>query len=213
MTDRKTTAPVIQTEAAWVFPHRLYPRQNRQGRSSFQDYLSFLGRPALSGSSLAISVFKLDRSVLLSNNKPTRRSWLFFASMPALRQAFFTWFNTAYSASGMVKLSRTNLAFFTFSFVGAVVTAVTATGLAVTGVFTAGFFAGLVAGLVAAFVGIAGVITFAAGAFAAVFAGICGFALTALTFDAALAIVFVGTARALTDFMVFLTEEVAIMDS
>jgi hypothetical protein len=124
----------------------------------------------------------------------------------------------------MVKLSRTNLAFFAFSFAGATVTA-EAAGLATafTGVFAAGLVVDLATGLVAALIAglAAALITFTAGAFAAVFTGVCGLAfttaltvaLTSVTFDAAVAIFLVGTTGALDGVATFFNDADAMINS
>lgn len=90
-----------------------------------------------------------------------RRISLFFAGTPALRQRFFNAAIKAYSGSGMVKLSRTSLGFFTlaglpFLFVlatkgsGGCVTFLAAAGFLLAKARATGFFTAVVAALTAA---------------------------------------------------------------
>jgi hypothetical protein len=85
-------------------------------------YFSFLGRPGFKGDSVATAAFNAANSRSRISTTPTRRSSLFFTSNPAFKQFFFTSPSTAYSISGIVKLSRINFAFLTFSFASGVVT-------------------------------------------------------------------------------------------
>ena len=75
---------------------------------------SLAGRPVLMTSSrrtAASSAVSLNFARLAT---AARRISLFFAEMPASRQRFLSTAICAYSSSGMVKLSRTSLAFFGF---------------------------------------------------------------------------------------------------
>ncbi len=158
----------------------------------YDDYLSFLGRPALSGSRLPISVFKLATSVLLSSSTPIRKSWLFFTSIPAARHIFLAWLNNAYSDSGMVKLSRTSLAFFAFSLTSAATAGDADVDRALPLPFVAGLLIALAvtAGLLAT---VAAVMTFDTA-----FTGALDTVFFTTALAAAVAIFFAGTTDALT---------------
>src|SRR5450830_1856144 len=109
-------------------------------------------------------------SIWLIRATPMRSSSLLRISKPAFRQAFLTWPSTAYSASGIVKLSRTrrSLAGFSLTVSAALVTALVA-GL------VAGLAVALAAGL-AAFAALAGFSAFSA---LSAFAALAGTALAA----------------------------------
>src|ERR1700692_3307280 len=92
----------------------------------------FFGRPAFNGVSVARMIFSVLISRPLISETPIRSKSLFFISKPAFRQAFFTCAMTAYSGSGMVKLSRICLIFLIFGASGA---------------FSAGLMAGFTTGL------------------------------------------------------------------
>src|SRR5471032_2297598 len=104
----------------------------------------FFGRPVFSCGSAASTFCSVARSIWLISATPMRSNSLFLISKPAFRQAFLTWPSTAYSCSGMVKLSRTSLSLSLF-----LVSAVFSAGLAA--VFAAAaLLAGLAAGFAAA---------------------------------------------------------------
>src|SRR5690606_18128918 len=75
-----------------------------------QAYLSFLGRPALSGGNAEITACNLFSCSVLINATPARKSSLFLTAIPDFKKAFLTSFSTWYSTSGIVKLSLTSLA-------------------------------------------------------------------------------------------------------
>ena len=139
--------------------------------------LSFRGRPGFSGAKAPSSCFTTASDSLRTNATPMRSSSLFLISNPAFKHAFLTSLSAAYSISGMVKLSRTSLAFFTFS-IGSTFGLMTALGwldfaasFAVTGFTEAGFAA---AGFIATFFALIGNFFTAvavAGDFAGVLAG------------------------------------------
>src|SRR6185312_6564109 len=76
------------------------------------DYLD-LGRPAFKGGKVASTAFRPSTSIFEISATPIRSNSLFFTSTPALRQAFLTEPSTAYSGSGMEKLSRISFDFLT----------------------------------------------------------------------------------------------------
>ena len=155
------------------------------------DYLDFFGRPAFSGDKAAITLLSFFMSMSLISATPARSNSLFLTATPAFRKAFLTSLKTWYSISGMVKLSRTSLAFLPFT---------SATGLTNTG--AAGFAAGLAAlvmRLLAAGLAVGLVAGLAAALVAAFFAGdlvAAGLALTffATALTAGLAAAFLATA-------------------
>src|SRR5450830_1116326 len=114
----------------------LRKRHRHLRRDSRTNY--FFGRPTFNGVRPASSVFSLPVSRFLISDTPMRSRSLFLISKPALRQAFLTWLSTSYSVSGMVKLSRTCLIFFSFN---SVFFSALATGFATA--LTAGFAAGV----------------------------------------------------------------------
>lgn len=125
-------------------------------------YFEFLaGRPVLMSSRRRTAASTEVSLSFARYATAARRISLFFAGTPALRQRFFNAAIKAYSGSGMVKLSRTSLGFFTleglpFLFVlatkgsGGCVTFLAAAGFLVTKARATGFFAEAEAALTAA---------------------------------------------------------------
>src|SRR5471030_2213509 len=180
-----------EARAAELFKNSKRRARLRGNQNSDQP---FFGRPVFSCGSAASTFCSVARSIWLISATPMRSNSLFLISKPAFRQAFLTWPSTAYSCSGMVKLSRTSLSLSLF-----LVSAVFSAGLAA--VFAAALLAGfasaaLAAGFAAAWV--TGAATLAAGfaaaalaaagllaAFSATGLAAAGLALPAVTLGAA----------------------------
>src|SRR5450830_1507766 len=122
----------------------------------FRDLLffnqAFFGRPVFSCGRPASTFFSVARSICEISATPIRSNSLFLTSKPAFRAAFFTWPSTAYSASGMVKLSRTSFSLWALTLAsGAVAGLAAAFGAAFGTALGAGLAAAFGAGLAAAF--------------------------------------------------------------
>src|SRR5471030_2322859 len=111
-----------ETRAAELFKNSKRRARLRGNQNSDQP---FFGRPVFSCGSAASTFCSVARSIWLISATPMRSNSLFLISKPAFRQAFLTWPSTAYSCSGMVKLSRTSLSLSLF-----LVSAVFSAGLA-----------------------------------------------------------------------------------
>src|SRR5471030_1261729 len=148
-----------EARAAELFKNSKRRARLRGNQNSDQP---FFGRPVFSCGSAASTFCSVARSIWLISATPMRSNSLFLISKPAFRQAFLTWPSTAYSCSGMVKLSRTSLslslclASADFSVglaavlaAGLAATALAATGFAAAGFAAAGFAAALGAALAA----------------------------------------------------------------
>src|SRR5476649_1990300 len=161
-----------EARAAELFKNSKRRARLRGNQNSDQP---FFGRPVFSCGSAASTFCSVARSIWLISATPMRSNSLFLISKPAFRQAFLTWPSTAYSCSGMVKLSRTSLSLSLF-----LVSAVFSAGLAAVfaaAALLAGFAsAGLAAGFAAA--GLAALSAALAAGFAATLAA--GFAAAAL---------------------------------
>src|SRR5471032_1482814 len=135
-----------EARAAELFKNSKRRARLRGNQNSDQP---FFGRPVFSCGSAASTFCSVARSIWLISATPMRSNSLFLISKPAFRQAFLTWPSTAYSCSGMVKLSRTSLSLSLF-----LVSAVFSAGLAAVfaaAALLAGFAsAGLAAGFAAA---------------------------------------------------------------
>src|SRR5471032_3280717 len=161
-----------EARAAELFKNSKRRARLRGNQNSDQP---FFGRPVFSCGSAASTFCSVARSIWLISATPMRSNSLFLISKPAFRQAFLTWPSTAYSCSGMVKLSRTSL-----SLSLCLASAVFSAGLAT--VFTAAtlladFAAGLAAALGAALAaglaaGLAAALTAGAAALAAGFSAL-----------------------------------------
>src|SRR5471032_976350 len=123
-----------ETRAAELFKNSKRRARLRGNQNSDQP---FFGRPVFSCGSAASTFCSVARSIWLISATPMRSNSLFLISKPAFRQAFLTWPSTAYSCSGMVKLSRTSLSLS----LCLAATALAATGLAATDFAAAGFAA------------------------------------------------------------------------
>src|SRR5471032_1832276 len=135
-----------EARAAELFKNSKWRARLRGNQNSDQP---FFGRPVFSCGSAASTFCSVARSIWLISATTMRSNSLFLISKPAFRQAFLTWPRTSYSASGMVKLSRTSFGLRAFSLetAGALATALAA-GL--TAGFTAAFATGLAAAALAA---------------------------------------------------------------
>src|SRR5476649_718135 len=150
-----------ETRAAELFKNSKRRARLRGNQNSDQP---FFGRPVFSCGSAASTFCSVARSIWLISATPMRSNSLFLISKPAFRQDFLTWPSTAYSCSGMVKLSRTSLSLslclesadFSAGLAAVFTAAALAAGLAAAG-FTAAAFAGaLGAALAAGFGGFGG---------------------------------------------------------
>src|SRR5471032_2740757 len=148
-----------EARAAELFKNSKRRARLRGNKNSDQP---FFGRPVFSCGSAASTFCSVARSIWLISATPMRSNSLFLISKPAFRQAFLTWPRTSYSASGMVKLSRTSFGLRAFSLETA---GALATGLATT------LAAGLAAGFTAAFATGLAAAALAAGLTAALAAG------------------------------------------
>src|SRR5471032_201449 len=95
-----------EARAAELFKNSKRRARLRGNQNSDQH---FFGRPVFSCGSAASTFCSVARSIWLISATPMRSNSLFLISKPAFRQDFLTWPSTAYSCSGMVKLSRTSL--------------------------------------------------------------------------------------------------------
>src|SRR5471030_57665 len=175
-----------EARAAELFKNSKRRARLRGNQNSDQP---FFGRPVFSCGSAASTFCSVARSIWLISATPMRSNSLFLISKPAFRQAFLTWPSTAYSCSGMVKLSRTSLSLSLF-LVSAVFSAgLAAAGLAALGAaLAAGFAAALVTGAATLAAGFAAAALAAAGllaAFSATGLAAAGLALPAVTLGAA----------------------------
>src|SRR5689334_9602036 len=96
------------------------------------------GRPVLSAGTAPRAAANAASPMAASAFTPARSTSLFLAGRPALAARCLSASSTAYSALGMVKLSRTSLGFFTFSGLAALATGAAGAG-ALTGAFAAAF--------------------------------------------------------------------------
>src|SRR5471032_2424015 len=157
---RRVRFLLLQTwQAQWEESQAPMVNQNRKTwRRGTQPlspgHQSFFGRPVFSCGKPASTFCRVARSIWLISATPMRSNSLFLISKPAFRQAFLTWPSTSYSASGMVKLSRTSFGLRAFSLA-------TATGLATA--LATGFATALTAGLAAALTAGLAAAAFAAG--------------------------------------------------
>src|SRR5476649_2849061 len=94
-----------EARAAELFKNSKRRARLRGNQNSDQP---FFGRPVFSCGKPASTFCRVARSIWLIRATPIRSNSLFLISKPAFRQAFLTWPSTAYSCSGMVKLSRTS---------------------------------------------------------------------------------------------------------
>src|SRR5471030_703494 len=205
-----------ETRAAELFKNSKRRARLRGNQNSDQP---FFGRPVFNCGSAASTFCSVARSIWLISATPMRSNSLFLISKPAFRQAFLTWPSTAYSCSGMVKLSRTSLslslclasadfsvglaAVFTAAVLaaGLAAAALAAAGLAATDFAAAGFAAALGAALAAGLAAdlAAGFASALAAGAAALAAGFAATALAAAGLPAAFAATgFAATGLALT---------------
>src|SRR5471032_901601 len=132
-----------EARAAELFKNSKRRARLRGNQNSDQP---FFGRPVFSCGSAASTFCSVARSIWLISATPMRSNSLFLISKPAFRQAFLTWPSTAYSCSGMVKLSRTSLSLSLF-LVSAVFSAGLAAAFAAAALLAGFASAGLAAGL------------------------------------------------------------------
>src|SRR5471030_2629200 len=168
-----------EARAAELFKNSKRRARLRGNQNSDQP---FFGRPVFSCGSAASTFCSVARSIWLISATPMRSNSLFLISKPAFRQAFLTWPSTAYSCSGMVKLSRTSLSLSLYlvsagfsAFLAAVFAAALLAGFASAGLaagFAAAGLAALGAALAAGFAAalVTGAATLAAGFAAAALA-------------------------------------------
>src|SRR5471032_1566984 len=173
-----------EARAAELFKNSKRRARLRGNQNSDQP---FFGRPVFSCGSAASTFCSVARSIWLIRATPIRSNSLFLISKPAFRQAFLTWPSTAYSCSGMVKLSRTSFSLRVLS-----LAASTGAGLAAAALGVA-LGAGLAAGLAAAFGAAlaAGLAADLGAGLVAAFGAAFGAALTAAGLAAALGTAFV----------------------